>query len=227
MSIPGNNDLTAIQLRTPNGKLTIFNIYNDCTHSRTLTKIRHLLCTERAQIIADDRDTMLWCGDFNHHHPLWDNDEVDRLFTPQAMREAEVLIAMVADEGMDMALPKGIPTLKHMVTNLYSRTDNVWCSETLLNRVLHCDVDGYLQPPCTDHLPIVTTIDIPQEQLNSTPSPNFRMADWDLFWEHLQENLTNIPLPTLIDTSEQLQQAAENLMSAYQTTMIFGWPTGT
>ncbi|KAF8810027.1 hypothetical protein BYT27DRAFT_7092816 [Phlegmacium glaucopus] len=62
---------------------------------------------------------LLWCGDFNRHHPLWDNNEDERLFTPQAMREAEVLIGMVADEDMVMVLPKGIPTLKHMVTNRY------------------------------------------------------------------------------------------------------------
>jgi len=53
--------------------------------------------------------------------PLWDNDEDERLFTPEAMRDAETLIRMLADEGIVMALPKGIPTLKHMATNLYLR----------------------------------------------------------------------------------------------------------
>jgi hypothetical protein len=37
VNIPGNNDLTAIQINTGPGKVTIFNIYNDCTHSDTLT----------------------------------------------------------------------------------------------------------------------------------------------------------------------------------------------
>ena len=30
-----SNDVVAIQLRLPHGRLTIFNIYNDCTHSDT------------------------------------------------------------------------------------------------------------------------------------------------------------------------------------------------
>ena len=40
VNIPGNNDLTAIQLSSGNLKVTIFNVYNDCTHSATLTRLR-------------------------------------------------------------------------------------------------------------------------------------------------------------------------------------------
>ena len=35
LDIPDTNDITAIQLKGPYGKLTIFNIYNDCTHVGT------------------------------------------------------------------------------------------------------------------------------------------------------------------------------------------------
>jgi hypothetical protein len=50
---------------------------------------------------------MFWCGDFNRHHPLWDREEDDRLFTPEALKDANILIEMVANEGLEMALPKG------------------------------------------------------------------------------------------------------------------------
>ncbi|THU77870.1 hypothetical protein K435DRAFT_701429, partial [Dendrothele bispora CBS 962.96] len=36
IDVPNTNDITAIQLQTNNGKLSIFNVYNDCTHSNTL-----------------------------------------------------------------------------------------------------------------------------------------------------------------------------------------------
>ena len=36
VSITGSNDLTAIQIESSQVKPTIFNIYNDCTHSHTL-----------------------------------------------------------------------------------------------------------------------------------------------------------------------------------------------
>ena len=39
IDIPDTNDLTAIQLKGPYGKLTIFNIYNNCTHSRKMKQL--------------------------------------------------------------------------------------------------------------------------------------------------------------------------------------------
>ena len=48
------------------------------------------------------------------------------------MREAAILIGMVADKGLEMALPRGLPTLKHMVSNIYFCSDNVWCSTELI-----------------------------------------------------------------------------------------------
>ena len=37
LDVPESNDITAIQLKGPYGKLAIFNIYNDCTHTRNET----------------------------------------------------------------------------------------------------------------------------------------------------------------------------------------------
>ena len=79
---------------------------------------------------------ILWCGDFNRHHLLWDDEADEWLFTPQAIREADTLIEMTVDEGLEMALPRGILTLKHMVSNLHSRPDNVWCSPELIPLII-------------------------------------------------------------------------------------------
>jgi len=59
---------------------------------------------------------ILWGGYFNCHHPMWDRDGDTHLFTKKAIDKAEELINSVADQEMYMPLPKGIPTLKHMVT---------------------------------------------------------------------------------------------------------------
>jgi len=39
IDVPDTNDITAIQLKGDHGKTTIFNIYNDCSHSRTETRL--------------------------------------------------------------------------------------------------------------------------------------------------------------------------------------------
>jgi hypothetical protein len=43
LDVPESNDITAIQLKGPYRKLTIFNIYNDCTHSRNETVLGNYL----------------------------------------------------------------------------------------------------------------------------------------------------------------------------------------
>ena len=54
---------------------------------------------------------MLWCGDFNHYHPMWDEERNHQLFTTTVTTEAEKLITLLADYNMAMALPKHTPTL--------------------------------------------------------------------------------------------------------------------
>jgi len=65
MNIPGNNNISAIQIHTWDGQLNIFNVYNDCMHSRTLTKLKQFIQEKRHQILPSNRDMLLWGGDFN------------------------------------------------------------------------------------------------------------------------------------------------------------------
>ena len=92
---------------------------------------------------------MLWAGDFNRHHPLWDSDEDAHLFTQESMHSAEHLIETCATYDLAMALPKGLPTLQHMVTKKYSRPDNVFITPGLLDMITKCEVDPVIRPTST------------------------------------------------------------------------------
>ena len=54
---------------------------------------------------------------------------------------------------MVMLLPKGIPTLWHMVTGRYSRPDNVFSTGGLSDQISRCEVVSSPRPPLTraDH----------------------------------------------------------------------------
>ena len=110
--VPDTNDITVIQLKGPYRKLAIFNVYNDCTHARSERTLGMFLRRNADRICRTENHHMLWAGDFNRHHPLWDRDEDTHLFTRQAMKSAEGLIRMLADYEMEMVLPKGVPTLQ-------------------------------------------------------------------------------------------------------------------
>jgi hypothetical protein len=71
---------------------------------------------------------ILWVGNFNRHHPLWDSPEDTRLFTNEAMDAAKKLIEAVMKVGLESVLPSRIPMHKHNVTKRWSRLDQVFLS---------------------------------------------------------------------------------------------------
>jgi hypothetical protein len=215
VDIPGTNNITAIQLKGAYGKILIFNIYNDCTHSRNEVAQREFLDTH-----------MIWAGDFNRHHPLWDDDKDTHLFTRQALRDAEGIIDLIAEFDMVMTLPKGIPTLQHMRTKKYSRPDNLFCNIALQPYIIKCEVQPWHKPSCTDHYPIVTHLDLPQTRIPEDPSYNFRTADWDKFnkalkikLSNLKIKLSNLPQPGPFTGSQQLFALGDSLTKALQETI--------
>ena len=135
--------------------ISIFNIYNDCTHSRNENALNSFIMNNRPQILATNNHHRIWAGDFNRHHLLWDNNTDTHLFTQQATAQAASLIELLASYNLNMVLPKGTPTLQHMVTKKYSRPDNFFITAHLLDLIIICEVDLSVQPLSTNHFPIV------------------------------------------------------------------------
>ncbi|KAF8228897.1 hypothetical protein L208DRAFT_1485323, partial [Tricholoma matsutake] len=81
---------------------------------------------------------------------------------------------------MVLTLPPGIPTLE-MATRNWTRPDNVWRAHSDSDPVISCDVNAALCPPLTDHLPIITIIELPIAQTPSPPSLDFHDVDWAEF----------------------------------------------
>ena len=71
---------------------------------------------------------MLWCGDFNRHHPLWDEDWNCHLFTASALQVVGRLLEKITDHNICMILPKDIPTLEAKSTKNWSQPNNIFCS---------------------------------------------------------------------------------------------------
>ena len=69
LDIP-SSDITAIHLKGDFGHCTIFNIYNDCSNNNTIDTLQKYLESNKCVALPLLSDHMLWCGNFNHHHPL-------------------------------------------------------------------------------------------------------------------------------------------------------------
>ena len=159
---------------------------------------------------------VIWLGDFNRHHPLWDDPNDKRLFTPEAMGAAEVLIEAIADIGLELALPSGTPTHQHNVTKCWSRLDQVFLSEHSDHMLISCNTRTDLRGILTDHLLILTLLDLLVEPAAETPYPNFREVDWEEFQMTLETQPLRLPPPEQILTQHQLDTSCEVLISAIQ-----------
>jgi exonuclease III len=138
------------------GKITIFNIYNDSSNNNTIKLLTSFTRQHQEEIEITDTGIahIIWLGDFNRHHPYWDDPNNTRLFTNEALSAAERLIEAVADVNLEMVLLQGIPMHWHNVTKLWSRLDQVFLTTHSENILLSCNTVPDLQGIKTDHLPI-------------------------------------------------------------------------
>ena len=222
-------DVVVIQISGEWGKLTIANIYNDCHNDETVRLLKDFHNRNQAEITQTISGTAhtLWVGDFNRHHPYWDDPSDGRLFTNEATDAAKRLIEAVADIGLELALPSGIPTHRHSVTKLWSRLDQVFISDCSINALISCETQPDHWGVNTDHLPILTVLNLKAEHVVEQEIPNFRDVDWEEFQKELSTQLDKIPAPSTITSQSQLNRACESLTKALQRTIEFQVPTAT
>jgi ribonuclease HI len=224
LSIPGTGDIVGIQMNTGNDRVTLFGIYNDCHHSDSLHALDGFIKTHQAEVQAGPLDHVFWCGDFNRHHPMWDEERNRHLFTAAAIREAELLLELLADHRMVMALPKDIPTLEAMATKNWTRPDNVFCTCHTEETLVSCTTDPRLRGPGTDHVPILVVAEFPVGSAPQAPTRNFRMTDWAQFKEVLLDKLGESLTPRPLTDEASLLAAVSGLDSAIQDAVCAAVP---
>lgn len=217
-----SQDITAIQVYGGFGTLRIFNLYNACEHSETLHSLDEYLTRTAANPTRDTPIYDLWLGDFNRHDPMWEDPAHAHLFTRKHLDDADVLINLLAEYGMNLALPPGIPTLEHMRSKARHRVDQVFCTHEFTDSISRCDVLPD-RPPRTDHFPVVTVIDLETARYVPTPKRNFREVDWQAFNNHLVDLLAKVQLrdPQSI---EEFDSMWEDFEGAIQDTISLHVP---
>jgi hypothetical protein len=113
-----SSDMTVTQVSSDWGKIIVFNIYNDGESKVTVRQLTEYHRINKASLeqMPQGEAHIIWLGNFNRHHPYWDNPEDTRLFTNEATNVAEKLIEAVADAGLELVLLSGILTHEHSTT---------------------------------------------------------------------------------------------------------------
>ena len=169
-----HSDIMVVPFKGDNGFLTLFSIYNEITDNETVTYLDSFL-TQNAHIIHPlVRDCIVWMGDFNHHHPMWEEESNKRLY--ESADFISPFIELHYRNKMLLALPKGIPTFQSAAGN-WRRQDNVWCCNTPDDPILRCNIVPAIHPPLADHLLVITIVDIPLPRIPEAHALDFRQAN--------------------------------------------------
>ena len=215
VDIDDSNDVVAIQIEGPFGTTSIINIYNDQKHSRTLVRVDTAITEMQDSIAALPQPHdhyLIWAGDFNRHHPRWDEERNRQLFTARALEDAQLLIDILDEHNLDMALPKDVPTLEFMGLNKnWTRPDNVFCSQNAMEVLVKCTTVPDRRGTGTDHVPIDTVLSLPVTRIPPPVSLNFRAMDWDAFKASLRQKLAALPPPGKIRSEAEFHQKVTSL----------------
>ena len=217
LSIP-SPDITGIIISSPHGRIIVYNVYNDCTHSHSLQVLRESIDNIRR---TNDLQTnhMIWLGDFNRHHPMWDDVCNTQLFTNANLDAAEYLLHMIADYGMEMTLAAGTPTIETFRNKTLTRPDNVFISPELAQHVTTCTVHHDHRPIKTDHFPINTILDLSVPTFTPRERRNFKAVNWEEFGKYLEQELSKIPRPTELRSVGEAKAALDRLLDALDATI--------
>lgn len=209
-------DVVVTQLHGPFGKVTIFNIYDDSKKREVLPALATYLENEIRTIRPTPNDHIILLGDFNAHHYLWEETRNAHLCTtPEAQETAQRIIELLMDYDLQMALPKDKPTLQSTSSGNWTRPDNVFCTSHTLDSFTLCDTAPRRRPPCTDHVPIFSTLDFNIPHTSTNVTHNFRDVDWEEFRGQLSLNLLlDLPPPAPITSEAQFQTIATNFTAA-------------
>ena len=213
-----SGDVTIILLKGNWGKLTLFNIYNDGKSNNTIEQLKHFHRTNTNIIEHTETDPahIIWAGDFNCHHPHWDNPNDTWLFTTEVLDAAEVLIEAVASLGLKLTLLSGTPMHLHNVTKKWTRLDQVFITEHSTELIEVCDTEISFRSVKTDHLPVVTKLNLTIPTSQPISCRNFRDVDWNEFCNSLTKHLKNMDNPGPISSQANLNERCVTLTEAIQ-----------
>ena len=216
-----SSDVMVVQFSSTWGKLMIFNIYNEGECNSTINLLTKYQKDNQSSLdnSCDGDAHQIWLGDFNRHHPYWDDPSDLRLFTGTAIVVAESLIEVVAEAGLDMVLPSSIATYCHSVMKCWSRLNHVFMSKVSLNVIITCNALTNHRGINTDHIPIVTKLNMGVAISKAKPIPNFRDIDWKEFFKALANLLGPDQPEEQITSQRQLDKRCSSLTEAIQSTI--------
>ena len=214
-----STDVTGLQIKVNDQTFMIINIYNDCGHNDSIDAVSEFLESTFPDELVPDNKHVILGGDFNRHHASWEEDRNIHLTSSEPALQP--LMSLITRFDLRMALPPNLPTLQSLSTRNWTRPDNVWCTNHSSDLFTRCTTDPGLRGPNTDHLPILSTLDVPIPRIPTKQTRNFRHTDWAEFSAHLSSLLacSPNPNPSKIRNPNEFRTALDSVNNALAATI--------
>ena len=97
-----NTDVTGVRIHGMFRAIYVFNIYNNCENNGSLDVVGEFMRRNeiRAEARTGAKEEIIWLGNFNRHHPMWDEERNAHLFTKAALEAVQPLLDMLSDHDM-------------------------------------------------------------------------------------------------------------------------------
>ena len=168
--------MSAIRLHIYNKNITLCNIYNQPNQNYNLNQL--------SNVLSNLQQPILLVGDFNAHHPLWDENT-------ENADQAGIQIELLMENDNYCCLNESeIATYFSKTHGTLTSVDLSLCSATIIDNFEWNVADDLYT---SDHFPIIISY------LNEDPSPqipryNFNKANWELYDLHTRAIPPSSPL---------------------------------
>ena len=209
-----NRDLGSLNLRLgteEEQRIMVHNVYNP---TQTATERGSTLPLLGKALEQSSQHEQIIIGDFNLHHELWGGDRVQR-----ADPNAAELITIIEDHCLTSNLVPGTITYEERD----GRTTIDLCLTTagLVGRLIQCEIETNMDHD-SDHLPIVTSLDLNIVKMMAKPRRNWKALDEKTFTRVLQRELPPQQRPR---TKTALDRHIEEVMVALMVAVEEAVPT--
>ena len=161
---------SALKLHLPdNRNITLCNIYNQPSHHYDLALL--------PQILNQCSQPLLLMGDFNAHHPLWDDNCI------QADTPGLLLENLLNADGYCCLNESESKTYLSLTHGTLSSVDITICSADIVDRFEWIVSDDLYT---SDHYPIIISY-LGHSPLPYIPRFNINKADWDKFRQYTRD----------------------------------------
>ena len=200
------DDVTAVAIQTAEDlkPTLIVNVYNPEGRTNSLAPLKQFL---QQNVSSNRYNTVLVLGDFNLHHPLWNQQEYHVHDS-----KADELINIMLENNLNLLLPPG--TVTHPIGE--TTIDLVWGNDTAEQRIMKCGI-AEKHDHGSDHLPIQIMLNLKVQQAAncSPPTYNYKETDWKVLTKKLETYLP-LKLDSNSTTSATIDTYAGDLVKAIQ-----------